>query len=198
MSSRLHLLFPGKQIENDWCNFPVPANMQVGSNSMIDSSACFKKFFSTRPIGLSIGSNVTIESTDLATEPEGIIEIGDYCCITFASLVSTNKISIGNFVFISPGVTIVDSDFHPVDAANRLIDTVAIPTVGDRSKRPKFETRPVVIEDDVWIGYNSTILKGVTIGAGSVVEPGSVVLRSVPPGSLVSGNPSTYKPLKDA
>jgi acetyltransferase-like isoleucine patch superfamily enzyme len=47
-----------------------------------------------------------------------------------------------------------------------------------------------VVGDDVWIGWNATILKGVTIGAGAVVEPGAVVTRDVPPGAIVGGNPA--------
>jgi acetyltransferase-like isoleucine patch superfamily enzyme len=52
------------------------------------------------------------------------------------------------------------------------------------------DVRPVVIEDDVWIGWNATILKGVRVGAGAVVEPGAVVTRDVPPGARVAGNPA--------
>jgi acetyltransferase-like isoleucine patch superfamily enzyme len=198
MNRRLHKLIPGLPIENDWCNFPIPMNMEVGENTLFDSSSVFKKYFSARPLGIKIGSNVTIEAADLATEPTGYIEIGDYCYLALASLVSSESIIIGNYVFIGIGTTIVDTDFHPVDAAQRMRDTIAISTVGDRKKRPSFETRPVIIEDDVWIGYNSTILKGVTIGKGSIVQPGSVVSKSVPPGSLVSGNPAQFKPIKDA
>ena len=60
-----------------------------------------------------------------------------------------------------------------------MIDTVAVSTIGDKSKRPKFDSAPVIIEDDVWIGFNATILKGVTIGKGSIIQPGAVV--SQPP-----------------
>lgn len=183
-------LIPGRKIENDWCNFPVPKNMTVGENTVIDSSSCFKKFFSTLQLGLKIGSNVTIESTDIATEPEGFIEIGDYSYIAFASIVATSRITIGKYVFISMGVTIVDTDFHPLEPAQRLIDTIAISTVGDRTKRPHFDSKPVIIEDDVWIGFNATILKGVTIGQGSIIQPGAVVSKNIPPFSVVSGNPA--------
>jgi maltose O-acetyltransferase len=49
---------------------------------------------------------------------------------------------------------------------------------------------PVVIEDEVWIGYNATILKGVHIGKGAMIAPGAVVVRDVPAGTLVAGNPA--------
>jgi acetyltransferase-like isoleucine patch superfamily enzyme len=91
---------------------------------------------------------------------------------------------------IAGGVTIADSDFHPIGPAVRLADTVALSPVGDRRHRPPVETRPVVIGNDVWIGYNATILKGVQVGDGAVVEPGALVIRDVPPGAHVAGNPA--------
>jgi hypothetical protein len=58
----LHPIVPGKPIEGDWTSFPVPANMEVGENTVIDSSASFRRFFSKRPVGLRLGSNVTIRA----------------------------------------------------------------------------------------------------------------------------------------
>ena len=188
-----HPLQPGKTIEGDWYNFSIPLNIEVGENTVIDSSSCFKKYFSQLPVGLKTGSNVTLQSPALGIEKNGYVEIGDYSYISGACIAAYDKIIIGKYVFIAGGVTIVDTDFHPLDPAQRLLDTVAVSTVGDKSRRPKFETAPVVIEDDVWIGFNATILKGVTIGKGSIVEPGAVVSKNVPPGSIVSGNPAIIK-----
>lgn len=185
-----HPLVPGKPLPGDWFHRIVPANMEIGRNVVIDSSACFKHFFSRRPVGLRIGSNVTIWRASLAAEENGLIEIGDYCYIANASLVCSERISIGSYVLIAGGVTIADSDFHPISPAGRIADTIAISPLGDRTHRPKIEVRPVVIEDNVWIGYNATILKGVRVGAGAVIEPGAVVLRDVPPLARVMGNPA--------
>ena len=91
---------------------------------------------------------------------------------------------------ISGGVTIADSDFHPIAPAARLADTIALSPVGNRQHRPVVSTKPVVIEDDVWIGYNATILKGVHIGAGAIIAPGALVIEDVPPETEVSGNPA--------
>jgi acetyltransferase-like isoleucine patch superfamily enzyme len=191
-----HPLVPGMKIEGDWCDFPVPTNIEVGENTVIDSSSCFKKFFSELPVGLKVGCNVTIQSSAIAPEKNGYIEIGDYSYISSACLAATTEIIIGKYVYIAGGVTIVDTDFHPIDPAQRLKDTVAVSTIGDKSRRPKFDSAPVIIEDDVWIGFNAAILKGVTIGRGSIIQPGSVVLKNVPPGSIVSGNPAEIKPIE--
>lgn len=191
-------LKPGVDIIGDWCNFPTPKNIEVGANTLIDTSACFRKYYSKLPVGLKVGKNVTLQGPGLSPDINGCIEIGDYSFISFASLAATEKIIIGKYVYIAGGVTIVDSDFHPIDPALRLIDTIAISPIGDKSRRPKFDSAPVFIEDDVWIGFNATILKGVTIGKGSIIQPGAVVSKDIPAGSIVSGNPAEIKTVEYA
>lgn len=195
-SSVFQSLQPGTPYEGDWCHFPVPTNMKVGEGTVFDSSACFKKFFSRKEIGLKLGKHITLQSPALATEENGYIEIGDYSFISGAAIIAASEIIIGEYVFIAGGVTIVDSDFHPLDPAARMLDTIAISGVGRKINRPSFETAPVKIGDNVWIGFNATILKGVTIGEGSVIEPGSVVIKDVPAGCKVSGNPAQISQLK--
>lgn len=185
-----HGLVPGATLKDDWFPGSIPENVQAGEGSVIDSSFCFKHYFATGAVGLRVGRGVTIWRTSLAAEAGGVIEIGDYCYLTNASLVCSSRITIGSYVMIAGGVTIADSDFHPLAPAARLADTVALSPVGDRSRRKPIEARPVVIEDDVWIGHNATILKGVRIGAGSVIAPGAVVIHDVPPAVTVAGNPA--------
>ena len=189
-ANKFHLLRPGISIPGDWFNGKIPANIEAGENTVIDSSFCFKHYFSVLPLGLRTGSHVTLWRTSLAAEENAFIEIGDYCYIANASLVCSQKISIGNYVFIAGGVTIADSDFHPIAAAARLADTIALSPLGNRKKRPAIKTLPVIIEDDVWIGFNATILKGVRIGAGAIIQPGALVIENVEAGAVVSGNPA--------
>ena len=100
------------------------------------------------------------------------------------------RCSIGSYVVIGWNTTIADTDFHPLAPALRIADAVACSPLGKGRPRPPIPQRDVVIEDDVWIGPNATILKGVRIGAGSFIEPGALVTRDVPPRSRVSGNPA--------
>lgn len=196
MEQLFHEIKPGEKIVGDWCNLPVPSNITVGENSVIDSTVIFKQFFSKLPVGLAIGNNVTIRSANLATEENAFIEIGDYSFLSNASIVCHSKISIGNYVCIAGGVNIVDTDFHPITPADRMADTIALSPVGDKNYRPKFISLPVIIEDEVWIGFNATILKGVKIGKGAIIQPGSVVVKDVLPGQIVAGNPAI--PVNDA
>jgi acetyltransferase-like isoleucine patch superfamily enzyme len=191
MATRLfYPLIPGAKLEGDWHSGKIPANIEVGPNTVIDSSYCFKHYASTAPLGLRIGRDVTIWRTSFAVGPTGLIEIGDECYLANANLAASARLTIGSGVFVAGGATIVDSDFHPILPAARLGDTIALSPQGERRRRPTIEVAPVIIEDEVWIGYNATILKGVRIGAGAVVEPGAVVTRDVPAGTSVAGNPA--------
>ncbi len=191
----LHPLLPGGKIPGDWFAGVIPPNINAGDNTVVESSFSFKHFFSTLPVALVVGNNVTLWRTAISTEEKGMIVIGDDCYISNASLVCSEKISIGNRVFIAGGVTIADSDFHPLNPAMRLADTIALSPIGNSKNRPQMKSKPVLIEDDVWIGFNATILKGVHIGAGAVIQPGALVTEHVLAGATVSGNPA--KPVND-
>ncbi len=190
MNDVFHPLVPGAKLDGDWFDTRIPENIEVGPETVIDSAFCFKHYFATGPVGLRVGRNVTIWRASLAADIDGMIEIGDYCYISNASLVCSSRITIGSYVMIAGGVTIADSDFHPISPAARIADSIALSPIGDRKRRPSMETRPVVIGDEVWIGYNATILKGVHVGARAVISPGAVVIRDVPSGVIVGGNPA--------
>lgn len=105
----------------------------------------------------------------------GRIDIGDYVLISPGTRISaSDSIVIGNAVMMAHGVYVTDSDWHGLY---------------DRTARDP-AARPVVIEDNVWLGDRCTVLKGVTIGANSVVGAGAVVSRSVPANVVVAGNPA--------
>ena len=190
-SKYLHQLRPGIRIKDDWFNMQVPENILVGENTVIDSSHCFKNYHSQCKVGLKVGSFVTFWRTSLAVEEDGFMQIGDYCYIANASLVCSKNIMIGSGVFIAGGVTIADSDFHPIDPLKRMQDIIALSPIGNRIKRAVVNQIPVIIEDDVWIGMNATILKGVTVGSGAIIEPGAVVIKNVAAGQRVAGNPAS-------
>ena len=120
----------------------------------------------------------------------GRLSIGDYCFFTYAVLLCELEIRIGNYVVIGWNTTIADTDFHPIGPAERIADALACSPLGKGRPRPEVLKRPIIIEDDVWIGPNATILKGVCIGAGSWIEAGSVVTRDVLPRSRIMGNPA--------
>ncbi|WP_375400961.1 acyltransferase [uncultured Amnibacterium sp.] len=112
--------------------------------------------------------------------PGSEIHIGAESGLSGATICSARSIRIGERVLLGADVMISDTDFHPLDRIPR--HRAAIP-----AGRPE---DAIVIEDDVFIGARSIVMKGVTIGAGSVVGAASVVTRSVPAGTIVAGNPA--------
>lgn len=92
-------------------------------------------------------------------------------------------LTIGRKVIFGPKPTIITGD-HRIDIIGKYIIDVT-----DTEKLPENDL-PVMIEDDVWCGANVTILKGVTIGRGSVIAAGAVVTKSFPPYSIIGGVPA--------
>lgn len=141
-----------------------------------------------------LGDNVKLTSRFL-TNPVGItnpmvfecikngrIEIGNNTGLTSTIISARTRVCIGSFVKIGANVRIFDHDFHALEMTHRR-DGCA-----DMSNTRSAE---IVIEDDVFIGTNSIILKGVHIGRGSIIGAGSVVaIKNIPPLSKVIGNPA--------
>lgn len=179
------LLQPGH-----WVNGELPENVRVGSNTVITADYAFKRFLSKRNPALNIGGDCTMEGVHFAIGESGQIEIGDYCYFTNAVLLCELEIKIGSYVVIGWNATIADTDFHPIAPAERIADAIACSPLGKNQTRPEIVKKKVVIEDDVWIGPNATILKGVRIGAGAFIEAGTLVVNDIPPGVRVIGNPA--------
>ncbi len=99
------------------------------------------------------------------------------------------SLRIGNRVLIAHNVTVLDNLTHSLDPVARHAHYKAIVQQGHPT-RIDLGAQAVEIQDDAWIGCQSVILRGVTIGTGAVVGAGSVVTRDVPPFTLVVGNPA--------
>lgn len=95
------------------------------------------------------------------------------------------RLIIGNRVNIGGNVLIFDTDVHQLNYLARRGDITA--NLDD--PQTCVQSAPVTIEDDVWVGANCIILKGVTIGARSVIGAGSIVTKSIPADSIAAGNP---------
>lgn len=181
-----------RHIESDWWAHPIPPNVQFGEGFYCETAQVFRFLRSKDPGAIVIGNHVSIYAgCSFSVGAKGNCTIGDFTLLNGALIMAEEKIEIGSHCLVSWNVGIADSDFHPLDPALRRVDAHALaPFFKDRPPRPKLRTAPVIISDNVWIGMNATILKGVTIGENSVVAAGSVVTKSVPANVVVAGNPA--------
>lgn len=142
------------------------SSMVFGANLQLRSS------LRSNPLGAS-------HPVMLCTWQQGAkLIVGSDFAMTGGALCAAQHIEIGNRVRLGANTTITDTDFHPLAAGN------------GRPGSSEVRTDPVFIEDDVFIGMNSLILKGVRIGRGSVIGAGSVVTGEIAPGVVAAGNPA--------
>jgi acetyltransferase-like isoleucine patch superfamily enzyme len=119
------------------------------------------------------------------------VRLGDWCFVgPGAKLWAMESIDIGSRVFISHGVQVFDNNSHSLSAVERHQRFKELRTVGRHLTPEAVVHRAIRIEDDVWIGFNSAIMKGVTVGRGAVIGAGSIVTHDVEAYSIVVGNPA--------
>ena len=181
-----------RHVEHDWYPDPIPPNVEFGEGFYCESAQIFKKLISKKPGAVVIGNHVSCYAgCSFAVGGNGRCTVGDFTLLNGALIMAEEKIDIGSHCLVSWNVGIADSDFHPLEPAQRLIDAQALaPYFKDRPPRPKLKTAPVKIGDNVWIGMGAVILKGVTIGDNSVVAAGAIVTKSIPANTIVAGNPA--------
>jgi len=183
-------MIPGERVPGEWINGRLPENVRLGTNTVIKGDLAFKRFHSRLRNALTIGSHCMMDGAHFDLGLKARMVIGDYCYFTNAVLLCELEVVIGNYVVIGWNTTVADSDFHPIAPAERIADAIACSPLGRGSARPEAIKLPVTLEDNVWVGPNATILKGVRIGSGSFIEAGSVVTRDVAPRSRMMGNPA--------
>ncbi|MDJ1501457.1 acyltransferase [Xanthocytophaga agilis] len=130
---------------------------------------------------VSIGNQVriwsVIQQAKIFVGKGATLSIGDNSRVNGVHISASERIEIGKNVRMAPYTIIMDDDFH--DPSNHF-------SSGKKA--------PIIIEDDVWIATRAIILKGVTIGRGSVIAAGAVVSKDVEPYTVVAGVPA--KPIK--
>jgi acetyltransferase-like isoleucine patch superfamily enzyme len=141
---------------------------------------------------IRIGAFTHVRGELLTFAHGGEIEIGEYCYVGAETYIWSGKsIHIGNRVLIAHHCNIFDNDTHPFDPEERHRQFKQIITTGQPEK-VDLQDEEIVIEDDVLIAANATILKGVRIGSAAVIGAGSVVTKDVAPYTLVAGNPARF------
>lgn len=163
----------GVEIGAGWACYGLPIIQKHRRSQMrLGRRANLRSQRRSNPLGLA---HPVILST---RRPDAALIIGDDFGMTGGAVVVDERVTIQDRVWVGANTVIADTDFHPLDPVERLRDPL------------KGATAPITIEEDVFIGMRSLILKGVTIGARSVIGAGSLVTSDIPPDVIAAGVPA--------
>ena len=141
-------------------------------------------FIDNRRLAITLKRNSHIKS-NVIIQGSGKLILGENSYISYNSIIGVNEyIKIGKNVMIAQNVSIRDTDHR--------FDRLDIPMI-----KQGIVTSPIIIEDDVWIGYGAVITKGVKIGKGAIVAAGAVVTKDVPEYAVVGGVPAKIIRFRD-
>jgi len=167
---RLFFRFLGVKIGSNSTFYGIPRiYFYSGSKIIFGNNVRIRTSRMSNLIGLNRRSIIATHSKDAE------IIIGDNCGFSAIVIGAKESIRIGNDVMAGANVLITDFDWHALNPEER--------------KHGEPESKPIVIEDNVFIGYSSTILKGVCIGMNSVIGANSVVTKDIPANVIAAGNP---------
>jgi len=154
---------------------------EIGKSVRVKSSALFQGqgsliIHDQVTLGYDLAGGMNLSTILQPREPQSIIQIGERTVImNGCEFIARTAIMVGADCRIGPHTLIYDADFHGLDPYQR---------------NEAGKTAAVLLEDNVWIGSRSIILKGVNIGRDAVVAAGSVVTKNVLAGAIVAGNPA--------
>jgi acetyltransferase-like isoleucine patch superfamily enzyme len=178
-------------LEHDWYGAGIPGNVSLEDDVYLDSSYAFSRFISTEPTGLALGRACgAYDRATFVVGPRGKVSVGSFTCLNGVYLICHQRIEIGRHCLFAWGAVITDSWLDPpTTVASRRSAMEAAAKHPQRWMPEAAPSRPVLIEDNVWVGFDSIVLPGVTLGRGCIIGCKSVVDRDVPPYAVFVGNP---------
>jgi acetyltransferase-like isoleucine patch superfamily enzyme len=175
----------------DWYSGRIPENVRVDETAYVETAFSFYFFRSQAADAMAIGRGAsTYLGTMFDVGPRGRVRLGECALVHGARIICDDEITVGDYALISWNVVLMDTYRVPFDARARREELERVPTRQPRLAAASETARPIRIERNVWIGFDSCVLPGVTIGEGSVVGARSVVNENVPPYTIVAGNPA--------
>ena len=178
-------------LAHDWYDGVIPDNVIFDSSNYIDTSYSFRCFRSRMEQALKLGRSAAIYSnTMFDLGPKARVVVGAFSMLNGVAIVCDEAIHIGDYALISWNVILMDNYRAPRPIVERRAYLEALlsnePSVVDLQERP----RPITIGANVWIGHDSVVLPGVSIGTGSIIGARSVVSDSIPDFGIAVGNPA--------
>jgi len=163
-----------RRLDHDWFPGLLPDNVVLGERSWLYSSFAFIHYQARSRLALRIGNSTGIyNGSFFEMGPDAHVEIGDFCTIVGAIIITNGAISIGDYAFIAHEVVLADDDFARPDSTS-----------------PAKISPMIVIGRNAWIGARATLLGGARVGENAIVGAGAVVSEDVPANSIAIGNPA--------
>jgi acetyltransferase-like isoleucine patch superfamily enzyme len=154
----------------DWHPGRVPDNVEIADDAYLETTYSFLSFRGERPDAVRCGRGSHIYKASMFdVGPAGRVRVGEYALVNGARIICDDQVDIGDHAIISWNVVLMDTYRNP---------------------RVAGAPRPVVIEPNVWIGFDAVVGPGVRVGRGSIVGARSVVFDDVAPYTVVVGNPA--------
>jgi acetyltransferase-like isoleucine patch superfamily enzyme len=181
----------GRTLEWDWYPGTIPDNVVIDDTAYVETSFSFFLYRSRMPVGVKYGRGAsTYLGTMFDVGPRGRVELGEYALVHGARIICDAEVIIGDYALISWNVVFMDTYRLPTGARERRQELERVPDRPLRVAAADVSAQPIRVERNVWIGFDACVLPGVTIGEGSIVGAKSVVTKSVPPYTVVAGNPA--------
>lgn len=180
------------RLDHDWYAGGIPLNVSLGRDVYVDTSYGFAPFFSERSPGLSLGDATgAYDRATFIVGTKGRVSVGAYTVLNGTYLVCHEEISIGSHCLIAWGSVITDTWLAPDSSIDERGDVLRR-AAADPLRRLAAIARPqpVTLEDNVWVGFDSVVLPGVTLGRGAVVGCKTVIAEDVPAYAVIVGDPA--------
>lgn len=181
-----------KYLRYDWYPKAIPENLETGEMVYLDSMYSFACFNSNQPKGFELGfaSGNYLHSHFLVGET-GTVRIGNYVILEATNVLANAKVIIGDHCMFSWGSYITDTWLNettfPLKERKQILEKLA----GSENRYLELpDPKPVIIEDNVWVGFDAVIMPGVRLGKGCVVGCKTVIWEDVPPYAVIVGEPA--------
>jgi len=173
----------------DWYSGTIPENVLVDPTAYVETTYSFVMFRSRQPRALEVVRGTSLYlgvMFDLGQNAK--MKIGNFVLMNGARIICDSEITIGDHCLISWNVVLMDTYRLPLDPLERRAELEKVPNRLPLCAAAESPAQPIHIGANVWIGFDSCVLPGVTIGQGAVVGARSIVTTDVPPYTIVAGN----------
>lgn len=179
-------------IEGDWYPKPLPRNVVLDEMAYPDTSYSFTTFFSKKPVGFKLGyASGNYGHGVFTTGENGEINIGRFVVLQCTRIICNCSVTIKDHCMFSWGSVIADSWITAKTLSPAVRRVMLEKTSHSYNRHLEFvDAQPVVIEENVWVGFEAIILPGVKIGRGAVIGCKTIISEDVPAYTVVVGNPA--------